>query len=119
MVYTSSSTALCALEILVHLGASIVPRDHVLIEIDVPDEITARCMELNPLPPGWDSMPESDEAKKAGTAWAKSQQSALLRVPSVIAREDWNYLINPLHPDTKKLTAAITRDFQFDPRMFR
>jgi len=31
-------------------------------------------------------------------------QSFLYKVPSTIIREEFNYLINPLHPDFKKLS---------------
>jgi len=38
-----------------------------------------------------------------GDRWLKSGKHAVLHVPSVIIPEEYNYLINPLHPDAKKV----------------
>ena len=43
--------------------------------------------------------------------------SAVLRVPSVIVPEEYNVLINPLHPDSKAITAVKTRKWLYDPRL--
>ncbi len=118
-VYTSTSVALCALEIFVHMGSALVPYNHVLIAVDVPDDIFARAAVLNPRPPNWDQIPESDSARRAGTDWLRSRATALLRVPSVAVPHDSNYIINPVHPDTGHITASVLQEFRFDPRMFR
>jgi len=38
-------------------------------------------------------------------------------VPSTIIREEFNYLINPLHPDFIKLSIGSAQKFIFDPRI--
>ena len=42
----------------------------------------------------------------------------LLVVPSAINPIDNNILINPTHPDTKRLRIQQGNAFQFDPRLF-
>ena len=39
------------------------------------------------------------------------KESVLYKVPSTIIREEFNYLINPLHPDVKKLTIGSAQKF--------
>jgi len=45
----------------------------------------------------------------------RRKESVLFKVPSTIIREEFNYLINPLHPVSKKLSIASAQKFAFDP----
>ncbi|WP_442165505.1 RES family NAD+ phosphorylase, partial [Rhizobium leguminosarum] len=47
-----------------------------------------------PALPGWDSMP-ANASKAFGERWCQEKSSAILLVPSVVARVDRNMLINP------------------------
>ena len=47
--------------------------------------------------------------------WIIKNKSVILRVPSTIIREEFNYLINPAHPDFKKLSFGNPERFTFDP----
>jgi len=40
-------------------------------------------------------------------------------VPSAIVVEEWNYLLNPLHPDFAKLKLSAPKPFDFDRRLAR
>ncbi|MDP1734447.1 MAG: RES family NAD+ phosphorylase [Sulfuritalea sp.] len=63
------------------------------------------------LPVTWVVEPPGAATTDCGDAWLASNSSALLVVPSVIIHEESNVLINPLHPDAKKITAAAVRPF--------
>jgi hypothetical protein len=41
----------------------------------------------------------------------------LLRVPSVIVPMTWNVLINPGHPDSRKIRIVRTHEHGIDPRL--
>ena len=43
--------------------------------------------------------------------------SLLLRVPSAIIEEEFNVLINPLHPDIKYVSIESIKEFRLDPRI--
>jgi hypothetical protein len=43
--------------------------------------------------------------------------SALLRVPSVIVPDEYNVLINPLHPDSGAIIAVKIRKWLYNPRL--
>jgi len=46
----------------------------------------------------------------------KEQRSAILALPGVITRET-NYLVNPAHPDFKRISIGSPERFTFDPRL--
>jgi len=54
-----------------------------------------------------------------GDAWIKSGRPAALRVPSVIVPGEFNYLLNPRHPDFSNLKFGEPAAFLFDPRLSR
>jgi RES domain-containing protein len=41
----------------------------------------------------------------------------VLAVPSAIIPREWNYLINPEHPDMKRIVVGKPEPFAFDPRL--
>jgi RES domain-containing protein len=54
-----------------------------------------------------------------GDAWLVSLETPLARVPSAIAPQTWNYLLNPEHPDAKQVQVAEVIKERFDNRLFR
>jgi len=49
------------------------------------------------------------DGRAFGSAWLEAGRSALLIVPSRVAREERNILINPRHPDAKASRTAWRR----------
>ena len=43
----------------------------------------------------------------------------MLLVPSVLAPNENNWLVNPVHPDYKKIVVREVEPLSYDPRMFR
>ena len=74
-------------------------------------------MQSASLPPDWNAMPFGQETVRLGTAWARARRTLLLRVPSVMVPEEYNWLINPLHPDFYKIKAGRALPFRFDERL--
>jgi RES domain-containing protein len=54
-----------------------------------------------------------------GDAWFRSAETAILAVPSVVIPVEYNYLINPSHPDFSKFKLVSPQPFEFDPRLWR
>ncbi len=42
-----------------------------------------------------------------------------MKVPSAVIVDEWNYVLNPQHPDFKKLILQKPKRFQFDRRLAR
>lgn len=113
-VYTATSRALAALEILVHLEIRHAPPGFVLIPAEVPGGMITK---LNAPPPGWDALPAGEAARRAGDAWLRSGDSVALQVPSMVVRGEHNVLLNPLHPDFWRVEKGEPEPFAFDPRL--
>jgi len=118
VVYSSESIALALHETVVHLRAAGLPLNRYLVRIDVPAEIWDARVILSDPPVGWDALPHGIPSVQAGDAWLAGGASALMAVPSIIVPEEFNVLINPLHPDTRHLKASMLRRWRYDPRLF-
>jgi RES domain-containing protein len=116
VVYVAGSAALATLEVLVHVSE---PEDldripYVLIPVDFEPQLVT---EPAVLPPGWDQDPPPLEAAVVGDEWVASQASVLLKVPSAVIRSEFNYLINPAHPQSGGLVIGAAEPFRFDSRL--
>ena len=57
------------------------------------------------------------EAREIGDRWVQERRSAVLALPSAISPADTNFLLNPEHPDFKRIHITSPIDFEFDPRL--
>jgi RES domain-containing protein len=53
-----------------------------------------------------------------GEEWIKSQRTPILKVPSAIIPVEFNYILNPEHPDLE-FQCDLEMDFKFDRRMWK
>lgn len=116
VVYTAQTISLAALETAAYVDPAGLPLNRFLIEIRVPARVWVRRETLDPaqLDPRWASIPAGRTSVAIGSAWLKSQRSALLLVPSVVVPEESAVLINPRHPDAAALTASVIRRFEYN-----
>ena len=75
-------------------------------------------------PNGWHMMDKEKDGISGISAnkayeFLKSKRSLLLKVPSAIIPEEYNMIINPAHPDFKKVKIIKTGLFQFDASLFK
>lgn len=119
MIYTSASRALCMVEIMVHMPAGIIPKDFYLASILIPDTAPIITIAPKELPENWNRNPVSASTQKIGSAFIAGHEALILKVPSAIVKDEWNYLINPLHKDFKKVKITSTEPFSFDGRLFK
>jgi RES domain-containing protein len=115
VVYTSSTKSLAALESLVHLNPP-VRFKYVAIRLKFDDGLV-EIVPAKALPPDWQTEPPPPSTKAIGDAWARAARSAVLELPSVIISGEPNYLLNPAHPDFKKISIGKPEPFAFDPRL--
>lgn len=115
-VYCAESRALAALEVLVHVEevGDFVAQDWVIASVPIPTELIEQPQKL---PADWRVYPYGPSTQKFGAEWIRSGRSAALRVPSAVVLGEFNYLLNPQHPDFPKLQLGKPGPFQFDPRL--
>ncbi len=119
VVYISGSLSLAAIETFVHLGFETSNIKFSSIMLIIPDEVRIREVTIKSLPYDWRDEPLPASTKSIGSEWAKKMETVVLRVPSVIIPTEFNYVLNPLHPDFKKLTIGKPNTFSFDSRMWK
>lgn len=117
LVYTSESRALATLEVSVHLDISEdLPTDRYYVEIDIPEDVEILELKFKDLPLEWDAKPPSLVTQYIGDDFVHSNDAAVLKVPSSIVPPEYNYLINPNHPDSKKIKVISKELLRFDKR---
>lgn len=120
LIYSSETATLATLEVLVHFPMNIVPRNMSIAAIDFPDDLSVVAKKAEDLPADWEVFPFLPMCAKIGDEWVKSCDSVALRLPSVFLPDgpEYNYLLNPAHPDFKKVSVYEVKAFQFDKRLF-
>lgn len=116
-LYTSASQSLAILESLTNTPPAILQENFVLLTIEVPAKASARKMELKDLPRNWNVYPVPVNVQKTGDRWLQSGKELLLKIPSVIVPAEFNYIINPMHPDHHKLKVIASHKLHLDKRM--
>lgn len=119
LVYTSASLALAALELFLHLPRAFAKLDFVAFRIEIPEDVPVESLTPEYLPPNWRQQPPPDSTQAIGSRWATASTSAVLQVPSVLVPAESNYLLNPAHPDFRRIIVADPESFTFDPRLWK
>jgi RES domain-containing protein len=115
VIYNSEHYSTALLEKLVHGSGRLPPNQH-YIEIMLPRGLTYEVFSP-PALPGWDSMPAT-VSKAFGEQWCLERRSAILLVPSVVARPDRNVLINPAHAEFSAIEVGMHEPVYWDRRLF-
>ena len=115
VIYTSEHYSTAMLEKLVHGSGRVPPNQH-YIEITIPNGLSYEVLNTAALA-DWASA-SSTASKAYGDAWQSSRRSLLLIVPSVVARVDRNFLINPEHPEFARLSTSLHQPIWWDGRLF-
>lgn len=114
MIYTSERYSTAMLEKLVRLGE--MPPNQRYVEIEIPAGTRYEVVTKDSLP-GWQEQ-SCAVSRDFGARWFQESRSAILIVPSVVARMERNILINPGHPDTKRISAGEETPIWWDERLF-
>jgi RES domain-containing protein len=114
IVYLAESPASALLEVCVHTSANDVPPEFTLLKVEGPDTEIA-SVTMDSLLPDWHKRIEV--TRDLGTAWLQKSETVLLKVPSVIAPETFNFLFNPSHNQANLFRITETLSYPFDMRL--
>jgi RES domain-containing protein len=119
IVYCTQSPAAALIELLVRLELSPLdgPAKYRLLRIAVPDDVAMTSVDLDALGSDWPANRRLTQS--LGDAWLEATQSTLLSVPSAVVPHTWNVLVNPAHPDAKRVTLAGVSEHALDARLLR
>lgn len=118
VIYGPLTFAGAMLEVLVHARIGKVPRHHMVVTAQVPDDLAVERAGPTVLPAGWDT-PDLGIARSYGDRWISEARSAVLLVPSVVARGEWNAMVNPGHPDAGRIAVGAPEAVVWDAGLFR
>jgi RES domain-containing protein len=91
-------------------------KNYVCIPVDFSPRL-CQSISLNDLPDNWRTDPIPESVQAIGDQWVQNKESAILKVPSVIIPVEYNYVINPSHPDFTKLDVHSPQQFILDIRL--
>jgi RES domain-containing protein len=115
LIYTAESVALAALEVLVRLTT---PKLYSRVTYEIPDTASTEVLSLEELPPTWNLPYPNVWLLDFGKKWASERRSLVLKVPSAVVNgEGWNFLLNPLHPESATISILNIVPFFFDRRL--
>ena len=118
LLYTSQSRALSMLEVAVHLSFSNKPIHYSIVSIELPEVPFVEC-HASILSPHWKAWPPHPSTQMIGDLFVKEGKHLILKVPSVLVPEEYNYLVNPKHKDATTLKIIAIEPFTFDTRFYK
>ena len=115
VIYACETQTGAMLEKLVHTNGR-MPKHQVCVTFEAPDSLKVAALEPKAAP-GWDAE-DMIASRQAGDAWLETAATAVLKVPSVVFDVERNVLINPEHPDFKRIKVASVAAVRWDDRLF-
>ena len=117
MIYTAESRALAMAEVAVHLSIAKLPKDYMMLEIEIPKGVSICELKKQPKR-GWNDNPPNSISQEQGDAFIRDGDCCVIKVPSAVVQGDFNYLINPYHKEFRKIKITTAVKFPFDTRIF-
>lgn len=118
VVYASSSRSLATLELVAHRNAIMEGVEYKMVVILVPEQIGfIQTLDAKKLVPNWHLLENRSTTQKYGSEWYLNKRSAILKVPSAIIKEEYNYILNTMHPDFSKIRIKHMEEFTWDKRL--
>lgn len=117
VIYLAATPAGALAETLVHLELEPgnFPASYKLLKAEVPEEISMQTVGQSDLAPTWQD--NLVLTRTLGDEWLVSESTALLRVPSVLIPETFNFLLNPRHADAARARVLWHREYPWDERL--
>ena len=92
-----------------------LPKSYRLLKVAVPDDLSIEALSASDLGETW--VNDETLTRTVGDQWLASKRSLLLRVPSAIAPETLNVLLNSAHEDARRLRIVSHREYPWDLRL--
>ena len=116
VLYTAGHISLAVLEMLVNTNFKDYAISLDLVYIKLPEQQKTTIIEPGKLKKNWQS--DYGYTRFLGDALLTEKESLLIKVPSAVIPEEFNYLANPLHPDFRKISIIKIKSFRPDERLF-
>jgi RES domain-containing protein len=115
-IYTSENRALALLEYSVNVSLADIPKSLSMTTFEIPNSSWIDCPEKE-LPANWRQAPIPAETMHYGGALLTANKHLVLKIPSTLLPKEFNYIINPLHPDLPLIRIIEVEDIIYDMRI--
>lgn len=119
LIYTAGNRSLAMAEVAVHFSLATLPSDYMMMTIFVPHDVPLQKLTLSELPADWSAFPHPTSTQEIGDRFVSENRYGILQIPSAVTYGDYNILINPNHPEFKRIKILDTERFPFDKRIFK
>ena len=116
VVNASESLALALLEMMANARRKIPP-GKVYMTVDIPYDVRVKSVRAQDLPPRKTVAPAPRRLAEIGDDWIRRKRTLALLVPSAIVPIEHNVLLNPAHPDFKRLVIGSPQRIAVDSRL--
>jgi len=100
----------------VHTESNKIPL--IAIRAILPEDLAIETVDLDSLPIDWQQEAADPGLQNIGKQWLLSRRTPVLKVPSAIIPIEFNYILNPQHPDLR-LILDPPMEFKFNERMWK
>jgi RES domain-containing protein len=115
-IYTSESRALAMLEYTANVNIDEIPNSLSITMIEISDS-RINTIPISELPTDWNSIPAMSSTKDYGTNLLKGLSASIFKLPSAIIEDEFNYILNPLHNESRDFKIIDIKDFVYDIRV--
>ncbi|MEI6086259.1 MAG: RES family NAD+ phosphorylase [Bacteroidota bacterium] len=115
-IYASATRALAILEYSVNVGIEEMTHLLSITSLEVPEKLIKE-LETGELPADWKAIPAPSSTKNIGTEFLRALSSPILKVPSAIIEEEFNYVLNPFHKESSRFKIVSIKEIEYDVRI--
>ena len=117
LLYASASLSLAVLEMLVHLNTEELMSAYSFASLRFDEKLVMPVGDFQKLPSKWSDSPVPLAVQEIGDQWARSNASAVLKVPTSLLPGEFNYIVNVEHPEFRRIKLGRPETFIFDKRL--
>jgi RES domain-containing protein len=117
VIYCAESIALAFLENMIRRQGVGFNQDFKTMILHIPDELKIQVVNPKDLALGWRKFSDYSKCQPIGNEWYDEGIFPILKVPSAVLPESFNYVINATHPDCKRIKLVRTTDLIPDERI--
>lgn len=112
LIYSAENNVLAAFEVALRIPLDQISKHYVMVPVEIPEAIEIHSPKLTK---NWYS--DIKATQPLGDAFVKEGRHLLMKVPSALISDSFNYLINPEHDLIKKVKPKAPRTILFDQRL--
>ena len=117
VLYCAESIPLAILESMIRRQGAGFNRDYNIIVIEMPDDLAVRTISLSELADNWRDFRDYTICRQIGNTWFDAFDTPVLKVPSAVVIQCYNYVINAQHDDYKRVKVVAITELVPDARI--